>query len=53
MSPPAAIRISSQYSCIIYEGPNELVEGRAFRLWATLIAAFYGGSSKQLRISDF
>jgi hypothetical protein len=51
MSPPTALRISSQYSRIIYEGPDKLVECRAFKLWATLIAAFYGGGSKQSRIS--
>jgi len=47
MSPPTGLRISSQYPRIIYKGPDKLVEYGAFKLWTTLITAFYGGSSKQ------
>jgi len=51
--PPATLCIPDQYSRIIYEGPDELIERRAFGLRAILIAPLYGGSRKQSRISEF
>jgi hypothetical protein len=53
VSPPAALGIPNQYSCIIYEGADELIERRAFGLRAILITPFYGGSHQQSRISEF
>jgi hypothetical protein len=47
MSLPAPIRVSSQYSCIVYEGPNELVERGTLMLWDTLITSFRSCGGKQ------
>jgi hypothetical protein len=44
---PAPISVSGQYPCVIYEGPNELVEHGTLMLWDTLVTSFCGGGGEQ------